>query len=81
VRYAKGNLEGFYFKGSLSQKHANLAPLKGFGSPLGSPLAEKQKRVGHASAKTTLDVYGHLFDGADVVKMLRSAWQDKTADL
>ena len=41
-----------------------------------------QERLGHASAKTTLDVYGHLFDGADAaaVETLGSAWEDETED-
>jgi len=42
-----------------------------------------QARLGHASAKTTLDVYGHLLDGADVavVETLGSVRQDETTDL
>ncbi|GEM_PF-2488840 len=42
-----------------------------------------QARLGYASAKTTLDVYGHLLDGADVavVETLGSVRQDETTDL
>jgi len=41
-----------------------------------------QERLGHASIKTTLDTYGHLFDGLDeaAADRLDASWHDSDAD-
>jgi integrase len=41
-----------------------------------------QERLGHASIKTTLDTYGHLFDGLDAAAAdrLDIAWHTSDAD-
>ncbi len=41
-----------------------------------------QERLGHASIKTTLDTYGHLFDGLDeaAAERLDAAWRATRAD-
>ncbi len=40
-----------------------------------------KERLGHASIRTTLDVYGHLFDGLDeaAADALDTAWHDSAA--
>jgi integrase len=41
-----------------------------------------QERLGHASIKTTLDTYGHLFDGLDeaAAERLDASWRDPRVD-
>ena len=41
-----------------------------------------QERLGHASIKTTLDTYGHLFDGLDeaAAERLDASWRDSAVD-
>jgi integrase len=41
-----------------------------------------QERLGHASIKTTLDTYGHLFDGLDeaAAERLNATWRDPGVD-
>ena len=41
-----------------------------------------QERLGHASIKTTLDTYGHLFDGLDeaAAERLDASWRDSPVD-
>ena len=41
-----------------------------------------QERLGHASIKTTLDTYGHLFDGLDeaAADRLDATWRASRAD-
>lgn len=41
-----------------------------------------QERLGHASIKTTLDTYGHLFDGLDeaAADRLDASWRDSRVD-
>lgn len=42
-----------------------------------------QARLGHASIKTTLDTYGHLFDGLDeaAADRLDESWRKGSPDL
>jgi integrase len=41
-----------------------------------------QERLGHASIKTTLDTYGHLFDGLDeaAAERLDASWHGSSVD-
>jgi hypothetical protein len=41
-----------------------------------------QERLGHASIKTTLDTYGHLFDGLDeaAAERLDASWRVSRVD-
>jgi hypothetical protein len=39
--------------------------LSGLPLPDGAPCGRVQERLGHASIRTTLDVYGHLWEGLD----------------
>jgi len=41
-----------------------------------------QERLGHASIKTTLDTYGHLFDGMDeaAAERLDETWRVSPVD-
>ena len=41
-----------------------------------------QERLGHAPIKTTLDTYGHLFDGLDeaAAERLDASWRDSAVD-
>ena len=41
-----------------------------------------QERLGHASIKTTLDTYGHLFDGMDeaAAERLNDVWRVSPVD-
>ena len=41
-----------------------------------------QERLGHASIKTTLDTYGHLFDGLDeaAAERLNASWRSPGVD-
>ena len=47
-----------------------------------NPSLQRKERLGHASIKTKLDTYGHLFDGMDeaAADRLDEAWRVSPVD-